>query len=154
MDFELVLETARGFLHLRLYDDAWNCLRSLDREWAARPEVWTLRSMILMERREWQKALAILDDLCAIYPENLNNHLRAAYCLHELQRTAEARERLLGGPAELRRLSLYHLNLACYEAELGNLQAAKMSIRAGYRLDRQRRRREMSDARRRGIKRC
>jgi len=55
--------------------------------------------------------------------------------LHELGRTAEARDLLLKGPEELRKDPTFHYNVGCYEAVLGNREAALASLRQSFALD-------------------
>ncbi|MDL5053395.1 hypothetical protein QQ056_07540 [Oscillatoria laete-virens NRMC-F 0139] len=56
--------------------------------------------------------------------ENPDGFLHAAFCLHELGRTAEAKSLLLGGADYLKGNPVFYYNLACYECRLGELDYA------------------------------
>jgi len=73
-------------------------------------------------------ALQVLEVLRELDPDDPVLFINSATCLHELGRTAEARELLLAGPPALRERPLYHYNLACYEAQLGDLDEARRRL--------------------------
>ncbi|HPA17719.1 MAG TPA: hypothetical protein PLU30_08215 [Verrucomicrobiae bacterium] len=122
------IEAAKAFLMLDMADAA---LEELDSAGAAHgndPDVLELKATILMRRKDWLSALRILDFLCRALPFSGDHFLHAAYCLHELKRTQEAKERLLSGPATLKKRALFHYNLACYEAQLGDLDSSRLAL--------------------------
>jgi len=55
--------------------------------------------------------------------------------LHELKRTQDARQVLLDGPDCLKDIATYHYNLACYEAQLRNLNQSKRHLDRAIELD-------------------
>jgi tetratricopeptide (TPR) repeat protein len=73
--------------------------------------------------------------LCDMNPNQPFGFVHAAFCLHELGRTTEAKQTLLDGPASLLDEPVYYYNLACYDTVLGNLEQAKVYLRASFRLD-------------------
>jgi len=73
--------------------------------------------------------------MCRVHPDESSGYIHGAFCLHELGRTLEAKQTLLDGPAGLLDEPVYYYNLACYETVLGNLQQAKVYLRASFRLD-------------------
>jgi tetratricopeptide (TPR) repeat protein len=81
-----------------------------------------------MRRGDMTSALKVLDVLREKAPGDPVFFVNSAFCLHELGQTAEARELLLGGPDSLRERPLYHYNLACYEARLGDLGEARRRL--------------------------
>ena len=72
---------------------------------------------------------------CDANPNQPFGFVHAAFCLHELGRTSEAKQTLLDGPAALLDEPVYYYNLACYDTVLGNLEQAKVYLRASFRLD-------------------
>jgi hypothetical protein len=70
-----------------------------------------------------------------MYPSDSCGYIHAAFCLHELGRTLEAKQTLLTGPSGLLDEPVYYYNLACYDTVLGNLQQAKVYLQASFRLD-------------------
>lgn len=67
----------------------------------------------------------LAQSLSRLWPEDHEFHIRTAFCLHEMKRTDEAKAVLLAGPETLKDNAIYHYNLACYEAQLGNIKEAK-----------------------------
>ncbi len=59
---------------------------------------------------------------------------RTAFCLHELNRTAEAKQTLFNAPEPIRDTAL-HSNLACYEALLGDVAKAKTLLTISFEKD-------------------
>ena len=68
-------------------------------------------------------------------PKETVGYIHAAFCLHELRRTAEAKSLLLSGPSALLNEATYHYNLGCYDAVLGNIEEAQAHLRVSFRLD-------------------
>lgn len=58
------------------------------------------------------------------------------YCLHALKRTKEEEALLLSGPASVEDEPAFHYNLACYEARLGRLDAARERLARAVAMDR------------------
>jgi hypothetical protein len=61
--------------------------------------------------------------------------LHAGFCLHELGKTAEAKQLLLKGPAALLKEPIYYYNMGCYEALLGNVKDARINLETSFRMD-------------------
>jgi hypothetical protein len=81
-----------------------------------------------MKRGNAAVALRVLEVLRELDPDDPVHFINSATCLHELGRTAEARELLLAGPPALRERPLVHYTLACYEAQLGDLDEARRRL--------------------------
>jgi Flp pilus assembly protein TadD len=94
-----------------------------------------MRLFILMRGRRWDDALAICGRLREAEPDNTTGYIHGAFCLHEMGRTREARELLLGGPSELLQEPTYHYNLGCYAAVLGDLERAKKHLDDSFKMD-------------------
>lgn len=93
------------------------------------------RTEALIEEENWNKALGLCRQLCRKVPNSIFGYISLSLCLHGLGRTAEAKNVLLDGPKFLKDSPLYHYNLACYEARMGNLENAKQSLRLSFRMD-------------------
>ena len=104
-------------------------------ETARNSTVIELRTVILMQAKRWKPALAAGRDLCRVEPEKTSGFIHTAFCLHELGRTAEARDVLLAGPDALHAEPTFHYNLACYECALGHLDLARMHLEKSIELD-------------------
>ena len=136
MTFEQIVRIAEGYSELGMLDDALAQLNLLDTEQQDHLEVLRMRVDILLRKQEWQDALDLSLLFCASKPNQPFGYVHAAFCLHELGRTSEAKQTLLDGPASLLDEPVYYYNLACYDTVLGNLDQARVYLRASFRLDR------------------
>jgi predicted Zn-dependent protease len=134
-DLERVHLAAQGYFELEMYTDAIKTLDTLSFEDQLHSEVLELRVVVEMKLCRWKRALVASEKLCAVAPDAAIGFIHAAFCLHELGRTREAREVLLEGPASLVNEATYHYNLACYECVLGNLDTARAYLDASVSLD-------------------
>ncbi len=132
---ERTLLAAQGYSELGMFDDAIAELDSLPEETTQISTVIELRTVILMQAKRWKPALATSRQLCRAEPEKSSGFIHAAFCLHELGRTAEARDVLLAGPDVLHAEPTFHYNLACYECALGHLDLARMHLEKSIELD-------------------
>lgn len=125
MNYQQRLNAAIGYMNLNMTEDALAELNALTEAERVRTEALAVRTAVLIRRREWDSALQLATALCRAHPDHPSPYLDAAFCLHEMKRTAEAKELLLNGPRSLRATGIFHYNMACYEAQLGNLAAAR-----------------------------
>ena len=132
---ERTLLAAQGYCELGMFDDALDELESLPPELMQHSAVVELRTVVLMQARRWKLALTASRSLCRVAPDKSTGFIHAAFCLHELGRTDEARDTLLSGPDALHTEPTYHYNLACYECALGNLDLARMHLEKSIELD-------------------
>ncbi|MEY2616627.1 MAG: hypothetical protein QOH78_2400 [Verrucomicrobiota bacterium] len=135
MTFEQTVRIAEGYSELGMLDDALIQLDQIDTEHQHRLEILRLRVDILLRKQDWEDALGLSVRLCDMKPNQPFGFVHAAFCLHELGRTSEAKQTLLDGPASLLDEPVYYYNLACYDTVLGNLEQAKVYLRASFRLD-------------------
>jgi predicted Zn-dependent protease len=134
--FETLIRAAEGYCELGMLDDALAQLGELTPDQQERLEAIRLRIDILLRKQEWQPALELSLRMCVLYKKENYGFIHAAFCLHEMGRTHDAKQTLLDGPAALLEEAVYYYNLACYEAELGNLEQAKAYLRSSFQLDR------------------
>ncbi len=132
---ERTLLAAQGYSELSMFDDAIAELDSLPEDTAKDSAVVELRTVILMQAKRWKLALTTSRGLCRTEPEKTSGFIHAAFCLHELGRTAEARDILLAGPETLHAEPTFHYNLACYECALGHLDLARLHLEKSIELD-------------------
>lgn len=129
------LLAAQGYSELSMFEEALEELDSLPKPAARHPTAIELRTVILMQAKRWKPALDASRDLCRREPEKTSGFIHAAFCLHELGHTVEARDILLAGPNALHIEPTYHYNLACYECALGNFDLARMHLDKSFQLD-------------------
>ncbi len=136
MDLDKRLTAAQGYSELAMHDDAIAELDAIDPEYANRPDVLEARLLILMHAGRWKEGLAASRKLCKAKPDAASGFIHAAFCLHELGRTQDAKSMLIGGPPALLNEPTYHYNLACYEAKLGNYPEAHAHLETSFTMDR------------------
>jgi Flp pilus assembly protein TadD len=129
------LLAACGYAELGMTRQSLAELNAIEREMQLRPEVLQLRLHHLMRKRDWTRALLISRKLCRVAPDSGSGFLHAGFCLHELGRTAQAKRLLLRGPALLREEPIYHYNMGCYEALLGNPEDARVHLQISFKMD-------------------
>lgn len=134
-NFARIVSAAQGYAQLGMFNESLRELDALEPELKDRAEVTELRLAVLMQARRWPQALAAARKLCKTQPEVPSGFIHAAYCLHELGRTSEAKSALLVGPALLNEEPSYHYNLACYECALGNTESAEAHLETSFSMD-------------------
>jgi tetratricopeptide (TPR) repeat protein len=114
-----------GYLELGMEDDAIDVLERLPNELKQHPVVLSCRLELLMTKKRWEDGALLAQSLAGLWPMHFDFWFRAAFCLHELKRTVEARQTLLDAPELIREEPLFSYNMACYESQLGNVSRAK-----------------------------
>lgn len=118
-----------------MFEDAIQELKTLPKETQKEASVLEMRLAILMQSKRWKEAMKAADELTGLYPDLSAGFIHAAFCLHELGRTQDARDKLLSGPPALHKEATFHYNLACYECMLGNLDLAQLHLEKSVELD-------------------
>ena len=132
---EHILLAAQGYYELGMVGDALREIDLLSPAWKSKPEVIELRLLALMQVHAWSEALDAGFQLCEAMPDACAGFIHAAFCLHEMQRTEEAKQLLLKGPSSLHREPVFFYNLACYDARLGNRDEALEHLQRSFKLD-------------------
>jgi len=135
MSFEWHFRAACGYAELGMTKQSILELNALEHSDQNRPEVLQLRLHHLMRGQRWASALRISQKLCRAAPDCSAGFLHAGFCLHELGKTAEAKQLLLKGPAALLKEPIYYYNMGCYEALLGNVKDARINLETSFRMD-------------------
>ncbi len=135
MSLERSLLAAQGYIELEMPDEALRELDSLSQEDQDREDSLQMRLFVFMRTKQWDDALKVCARLRRLYPECTTGYIHGAFCLHETDRTLEAKQLLLTGPTSLLREPTYHYNLGCYDAVLGNLEEAIRHLEASFEMD-------------------
>lgn len=130
-----LLIAAQGYSELGLPELALEELARLSDDLQHEAVVVETRLSVLMQARRFPEALPHSQELCRLQPERTAGFIHAAFCLHEMGNTHDARELLLSGPSSLKAEATYHYNLACYEAALGNLDQARAHLDVSFAMD-------------------
>jgi tetratricopeptide (TPR) repeat protein len=119
------LRAAQGWLELGDHVEANEELENIKPELRAHPDVLKVRWEIYAAAKKWEAALDIAAALVRLAPEEASGWVNRSFCLHELKRTAEARDNLLRVVDKFPISATIRYNLACYECQLGRLAQAK-----------------------------
>jgi tetratricopeptide (TPR) repeat protein len=133
--YERQLRAACGYAELGMDRESIAELDEIDPRLQNRPEVLQLRLHHLMRRKSWTRALTISRKLCRVAPDCGAGFLHAGFCLHELGKTAQAKELLLKGPIALLKEPIYYYNMGCYDALLGNVNEARENLHTSFKMD-------------------
>lgn len=118
------LSGATGWLGLDNTQEAWLELQNIRPEFRCHPDVLEVEYDILAAQEKWLEATKTASTLTKIAPKRVIGWVHHAYALHELKRTQEARDTLKSVLLRFEGDWLIRYNLACYECQLGNREAA------------------------------
>ncbi len=134
-DLERPLMAADGYLTLGMPREALREVQNIPPAWRNDSAVLRARIRILLHLRHWRRAEWLAGEGSRIHPRENEFLVQRAFALHQQKRGNEAVEVLLNAPEWLRRTGILHYNLACYEAQLGDLRIARQCIRAAIELN-------------------
>lgn len=128
-------EKIRGYVDLKMFDEAWAAIESLPPTDRGSPEAQELRITILLDRGDYDDALQLSETLCDLFPDRHSGFIHGAYCLHARGKTGEAIAFLQSGPVSLQEEPIYFFNLACYELALGKAEVAMSWLEQSFEMD-------------------
>ena len=123
------LAAAEGWLELGNPLEAAAELRRIGPPWSAHPDVLELDWQIHAHARQWSACLELAGRQIQLAPDEPAGWIHRSYALHELKRTAEARDQLLPAITLFPNEVILTYNLACYECSLGNLPGARQWLK-------------------------
>ncbi len=129
------IAAAQGYVELGLIAEARDELSALPTAAHGRVDVIEVTLLCLMGEQRWDEAFALGAKLCQAEPAEPGGFIHAAYCLHEMDRTAEALDFLGRGPAALRTKPVYFYNMGCYHAKLGQMDKALRYLEQSFEMD-------------------
>ncbi|MEM1082679.1 MAG: hypothetical protein AAGI48_01035 [Verrucomicrobiota bacterium] len=135
MEFVRTLETALGWIELGLPEEALHELESLSPRDRMRKQALEMKLSAEMQARRWNAGADTSRLLCMREPKEPRFFISAAYCLHETGDTLAARNLLMTGPSVLIEDPLFHYNIACYHAVLGEAKQAKSHLARAFSMD-------------------
>ncbi len=128
----LHLQAAQGWLELGNHVEAEVELAKIAPRRQTHPAVLEVRWEVSAKAKKWDLALEIASALVKAVPDHPLGWVHRSFCLHELERTAEARDNLLRVVDRFPEDAIMLYNLACYECRLGRLGQAKRWLRAAF----------------------
>ncbi len=123
------LNAATGWLELGLPDEAEAELRRLSRTSRLHPDSLAVEWEILARTQRWREALTVATLILEIDATRPTGWINRSYALHELKRTAEARQALLVAHPRFPTVGVIPYNLACYACQMGHLEEARRWLR-------------------------
>jgi tetratricopeptide (TPR) repeat protein len=133
------LQAAQGWFELGDHLEANEELEQISPQNRAHPGVLEVRWAICAAAKKWQAALDIAATFIQLAPEYPFGWLHRSFALHELNRTAEARDNLLIALDKFPEESVLPYNVACYECRLGRLEQAKQWLGKAFKMGNARR---------------
>lgn len=135
MDFVPILRSALGWLELGAPEEALAELSRLSPRDRMRRQALELKLVAEMKGGFWNAGADTGRLLCLREPKIPRFFIHAACCLHETGDTAAARNWLMTGPSELIDDPLFHYNIACYHAVLGEKGPARSHLRRAFEMN-------------------
>ncbi len=129
------LQAVQGYYELGMIDEAWEEFRSIEKDFPATPPIVQMKVLLMLKQERWEEALSFSAELRRMEPHGGAGYIHGAYCLHELERTAEALELLENAPDSVRDEAIYHYNKGCYQAAVGDVETARSCLRKSFDLD-------------------
>jgi tetratricopeptide (TPR) repeat protein len=123
------LRYAAGYLALKLQAEARAELEAIAPADHDTLPVISLHAHCCSEAEDWAGAAALGERLTGLDPGDAGHWIQWAYAVRRLSGIPAARAILLTALGLHPQESIIHFNLACYEAQLGNLPAAKSHLR-------------------------
>ncbi len=123
-----ILHAADGYLTLGLPDEALREVRALPTLERKAPTVRLVEIRALLHLHRWSAAEKLSRQSAALFPQEEEFTVQRAFALHRMEHGEEAVAVLHSAPDWIRRTGILHYNLGCYEAQLGNLVAARQCI--------------------------
>ena len=129
------LHATDGYLVLAMPREALAELDAIAPQERELAPVQLARIRVLLHLRRWKAAEKLSRHGAARHPDEQEFTVQCAFSLHQMQQAAKAVAVLQSAPEWVRRTGILHYNLACYEARLGDLAAARECIDAAIELN-------------------
>ena len=130
------LLAASGFSELGLYQEAIEELESLPFELKETTVVLASWLELYQHWHKWAEALSIAQRLTELEPNEPNWAIALAYATRRARGLTLAREVLQEASGKFENCAAIHFNLACYAAQLGELDEAHLCLTRAIELDR------------------
>jgi len=139
------LAAAEGYLTLKLPHDAWEALDEIPPDERESLEVISLRLEILSSMQRWKEVSRIGRESISRFPAHGHLYLQTSYGVRRHENLTAAYEVLASGEHALSKEALFHFNMACYECQLGHLEAARERLIRAIKLGRECRQMALDD---------
>jgi tetratricopeptide (TPR) repeat protein len=123
------LEAAHGYIELGMFLEANEELENIDPYCRALPEVLNARLVIYQGLQKWELMAVVATKLVEWNPNEPGFFVGLAYATRRAKSVSAAHEILLRGEKLHPKEGAIQFNLACYEAQLGNIEKAKQHLK-------------------------
>jgi hypothetical protein len=128
LETQKALNAADGYLYFNLLDEALSELGNIPKNQQEDSAVMLARIRLLLHKREWRSAELLSAQGSGLHPNEGEFTVQRAFALHQMDKDEKAEQVLMSAPDWIRRTGILHYNLACYEARLGDITAARHCI--------------------------
>lgn len=135
LELQRALTAADGYLYLMMAPQAIAELDAISGTYKNHPALLRTRVRALLHLKRWREAETLSQNGTEIYPDENEFTVQRAFALHQMKRGLDAIQVLLAAPEWIRKTGILHYNLACYEAQLGDLSTARQCIRAAIKIN-------------------
>lgn len=125
---ERYLESARGYTALGMHSEANEELEKIDPFLRCLPEVLTVRLAVYQSAKHWELMQVVAKQLLRSDPHNPQWPISLAFATRRFESIEAAKPILLEAAVKHPEEPMIHFNLACYECQLGNLDAARKHL--------------------------
>lgn len=115
------LSAAVGWLELGNWQEANEEIEKITAALRAHPDVLEVRLQIYLSAKKWAECIDLANALVKMVPRRSTGWIHRSFAFHELKRTQEAFDLLLPAAQQFKSEWPIPYNLACYCAQLGNL---------------------------------
>jgi len=129
------LTAAEGYVDLGMHLDANEELEQIDPDVRHVPEVLEQRVRIYFALKKWELLYTVASRLVEFNPDEPSWRVSLAYATRRTESIVAAKDVLIEGLSRTPEIAVFHYNLACYECQLGNIEAAKEHLSKAFTLD-------------------
>jgi tetratricopeptide (TPR) repeat protein len=129
------LRAACGYIALGMFEEGNAELEEIDPFYRHLPEVLTARVIIYRELKKWDLMVVVTQKLAEWNPSEPGNFIDWAYATRRAESIHLAHTILTRGAALHPDDGLIQFNLACYEAQIGGIDQAKMHLARAIKAD-------------------
>jgi len=145
------LRAADGYLFFGLADEALEEIESAPDPERELPEVLLARNRVLLHLKRWKEVETLAAHGIETHPDRDEFTVQRAFALHKMKKGEEALSVLETAPEWIRRTGILHYNLACYEAQLGDIKTARQCINVAIQMNAAMRKNAKADPDLRGL---
>jgi lipopolysaccharide biosynthesis regulator YciM len=137
LHFQRRLLAASGFAELSLFQEAVHELEELPESLKELPAVLGVWLEVYQRWQKWSEALSVATRLSEMEPEEPSWPVALAYAMRRSRGLVFAKDVLLQAAEKFPDCAAIQFNLACYAAQLGQLDEARQRLHRAIQLDKE-----------------